>query len=209
MLSLERLFSSSNRYLDLLGAGAEEAQQSVRALVALVNTPQDEQALERFTASQRQEKQIREQITTLLCRAFTAPFEREDIEALARALSCITKVTKKFAQRLLLAESRACRDLFRKQANLVEQAASTLFEMIGGLRHGASLSEIEALNSRLQQSEREADKLMTELLGQLYGQHCDALEIIVTRELLEMLEKIIDRHRDAGNIIYRIVLKNS
>ena len=33
--------------------------------------------------------------------------------------------------------------------------------------------------------------------------------MIATRDLLELLEKVIDRHRDAGNVVFQIVLKNS
>ena len=33
--------------------------------------------------------------------------------------------------------------------------------------------------------------------------------MIATRDLLELLEKVIDRYRDAGNVIIQIVLKNS
>jgi len=40
------------------------------------------------------------------------------------------------------------------------------------------------------------------------GRH-DALKVIVFKDLYELLEKIIDRCRDVGNVIYQIVLKNS
>jgi hypothetical protein len=33
--------------------------------------------------------------------------------------------------------------------------------------------------------------------------------MIVLRDLFELLEKVIDRCRDAGNVIFRIVLKSS
>jgi uncharacterized protein Yka (UPF0111/DUF47 family) len=40
------------------------------------------------------------------------------------------------------------------------------------------------------------------------GTH-DAIQVIVLKDLYELLEKVIDRCRDAGNVISHIVLKNS
>jgi uncharacterized protein len=209
MFSLQRFLHKGDRFFDLLGAGADEAQQSIRALVELVDEPQDKRTLDKSIASRKQEKQIHQQITVLLCSTFMTPLEREDIEALSGALSRITKVAKKFAQRLLLFGGHVQADIFRKQVEILQLAASTLSEMVHDLRHGFHVDRVQEQNYRLQQYEGEADKLMFDLLGGLYnGQH-SALEMIATRDLLELLEKVIDRHRDAGNVIFQIVLKNS
>jgi uncharacterized protein len=209
MFSLQRLLSKGNPFFDLLTAGADESYRSVQALVELVNTPEDGQGLEKFIASRRQEKHIHEQITSLVCSPFVTPFEREDIEALANALSRITKVTKKFAQRMLLSKPHIATDIFQQQTALLEQAASTLCEMVRQLRHNGGVDRVQEQNNLLHQYEGEADKLMLDLLGQLYNGQYSALQMILIRDLLEMLEKVIDRHRDAGNIIFQIVLKNS
>jgi hypothetical protein len=50
---------------------------------------------------------------------------------------------------------------------------------------------------------------MLSLLQELYGGQYEAMQMIVLRDLLELLEKVIDRCRDAGNVIVQIVLKNS
>ena len=55
--------------------------------------------------------------------------------------------------------------------------------------------------------EGEADKLIMELLKDLYsGQH-DPLRVIMLRDLYDLLEKVVDRCRDAGNVLSQIVLK--
>ena len=48
----------------------------------------------------------------------------------------------------------------------------------------------------------------TPLTCQYSGRH-DSLRVIVLKDLYELLERIIDRCRDAGNVINHIVLKNS
>ena len=73
MFSLQRLLGNGDRFFDLLGAGANEARQSIRALVDLVNEPHNVQALDKSIASRKQEKQIHQEITALLCSTFMTP----------------------------------------------------------------------------------------------------------------------------------------
>ena len=65
------------------------------------------------------------------------------------------------------------------------------------------------MNTRLQTIEGDADKLELELLHDLYHGDCSTKQMIFLRDIYELLEKVIDRCRDAGNVINHIVLKNS
>jgi uncharacterized protein len=65
------------------------------------------------------------------------------------------------------------------------------------------------MNDKLQYIEGEADKLMLELLKDLYSGRYEAIRAIVIRDLYELMEKVIDRCHDAGNVVMHIVLKNS
>jgi hypothetical protein len=71
------------------------------------------------------------------------------------------------------------------------------------------LERIKELNDRLQFVEGEADKLMVELLRDLYSGKQDALRVVILKDLYELMEKVIDRCRDAGNVVLQIALKNS
>ena len=53
-----------------------------------------------------------------------------------------------------------------------------------------------------------AAKLLA-LLNDLYCGKYEPLQMILMRELIEMLEKMIDRCRDVGNVVFQIALKNS
>jgi uncharacterized protein len=209
MFSLQRLLGKGDRFFDLMEAGAEEARQSVQALVELVNAPQDGRPLDKLLVSRRQEKQIHQELTALLCSTFITPLEREDIEALSNALSRITKVAKKFAQRLTASRPHIDSKLLCRQLQLIEQSVETLCQMVRGLRRGTNLEKTQEQTSELHRYEGEADKLMLELLNDLYSGKYEPLPMILMRDLIEMLEKVIDRCRDAGNVVFQIALKNS
>ena len=57
--------------------------------------------------------------------------------------------------------------------------------------------------------ENEADRLMLELYRDIYSGRLDNLQMFLLKEFFEILEKAIDRCREAGVVAYQIVLKNS
>ncbi len=71
------------------------------------------------------------------------------------------------------------------------------------------LEKVKELNDRLQFIESEADTHMIILYKDLFSGKYDPIRVIMLKDLFELLEKMIDRCRDAGNVIAQIVLKNS
>jgi uncharacterized protein Yka (UPF0111/DUF47 family) len=81
--------------------------------------------------------------------------------------------------------------------------------MVRQLRKGTDIRTAREMNAKLQTIEGEADDLELELLRDLYQGNYDARHIIFLRDLYELLEKVIDRCRDAGNVVLQTVLKYS
>jgi uncharacterized protein Yka (UPF0111/DUF47 family) len=61
----------------------------------------------------------------------------------------------------------------------------------------------------MQAIESEADRLILDLYKDMFSETSDPVRLLLRKDLFELLEKAIDRCRDAGNVIYAIVLKNS
>ncbi|MBI3851144.1 MAG: DUF47 family protein [Verrucomicrobia bacterium] len=209
MFSLQRLLGKEDKFFNLLEASAQEAQNAVQALIKLCKSPEHTASLDEFVQSRRKDKQITGQISEAVYTTFVTALEREDIEALSNALYKIPKTVEKFGERMLLSPQLVRGVDFSKQINLLEEATVTVLAMVKDLRKGANLEKIKSLNDKLQHLEGEADKAIMELLRALFnGQH-DPVKVIVLKDLYELLEKVIDRCRDAGNVISHIVLKNS
>ncbi len=208
MFSLQRIFGRGDRFFELLEASSDEAKGAARAVRELIEAPENGHTLDQFIEFRKEDKRIREEISRMVCNTFITPFDREDIDTLSIALSRISKVLKKFAERLLLLQPHFKAELFGKQSILLQLATDTLDEMVRQLRK-PRLEIVQAANDRLHHYEGDADKLMLSLMGELYGGQYEALQMIVLRDLFELLEKVIDRCRDAGNVIFQIVLKNS
>ena len=71
------------------------------------------------------------------------------------------------------------------------------------------MEKISEANEKLQYAEGEADKYMLGLIKDLYQGSYDAKETVILQDLFEMVEKAVDRCRDAGNVVFQIVLKYS
>lgn len=209
MFSLQRLLGKEDMFFDLLEASAQEAHNSVKTLVKLSNSLDKPNALAEFSAVRRGGKQINRKITEAVYTTFVTALEREDIEALSVALYKIPKTIEKFCERSLLAPQQVRGVDFSQQIDLLEKATSTVVEMVKSLRRGANLNEIKQFNDKLQQVEGEADTAIMALYKDLFNGTHDPLQVIVLKDLYELLEKVTDRCRDAGNVISHIVLKNS
>jgi len=116
---------------------------------------------------------------------------------------------EKFGTRLLLTPQHVKGLDFTPQIQLLAEATATIMEMVQSLHKGVQLEEIRRLNDKMQYLEGEADKAVMELLRELFSGKHEAITVIVRKDLYELLEKIIDRCRDVGNIISNIALKNS
>jgi len=209
MFSLQKLFGKGDKFNELLLAAAKEAHESVRLVIELIQSPRDTKKLDDLVLARRKEKKISEQISEELVQTFVTGLEREDIEALARGLYKIPKSAEKLAERFLMAGKHVEGVDFSKQAEMMEKATDAVHAMIKQLDALDDLEKIKALNDKLQYVEGEADKVMNELLRDLYSGKYDALRVMVLRDIYELIEKVIDRSRDVGNVMMHIVLKNS
>ncbi|MBA4388778.1 MAG: pit accessory protein [Verrucomicrobia bacterium] len=206
---LTRLVGRDDKFFNLLEASAGEAQTSVHLLVDMMKHPEGNLRLDEFAEARRKDKRITEQITEELCVTFVTPLEREDIERLSFALYKIPKTVEKFSERFMICRNQLVNLDFSKQLALLGQATETVATMVQMLRNSPRLDAMKELNSKLHQLEGDADKIMVSLITELYSGKYDTLKVIVTADLYELLERVIDRCRDAGNIVFQIVLKYS
>lgn len=209
MFSLQRLLGKEDKFFDLLEASAAEACTSVRALIAFMKKPDEVKSLDDFIQARRNEKRITSQISEELCTTFITALEREDIEALSVSLYKIPKTIEKIGERILIAPQHLHGVQLDRQLQLIEKAVDTVLAMIKELRRGVNLELIKNHNDQLQAVEGEADKLMLDMLRHLYVGENSATRVIFLKDLYELLEKVTDRCRDAGNVINHVVLKNS
>ncbi len=211
MISLQKLFGKDDKFFTLLEASAEAARNSVRSLTRILAARAEAPTIAQFHEAKEQDKKITELISRELVSTFVTQLEREDIEVLSAALYRIPKTVEKFAERFMISLPLVQEVDFSKHIALLDEATVEVVTMVKLLRDLGSgqLDQAKELNRRLQKIEGDADQLILELLGDLYSGRHDATKVIALKDLFELLEKVIDRCRDTGNVVTHIVLKNS
>ena len=209
MFSLQTIFGKGDKFYGLLEASAAAARESTRALVELLAAPPALRSLEKFKLARQREKNLQAQISQELVNTFVTALEREDIDELSSALYKIPKIVEKFAERGTLAADRLGEVDFASRAAMLERATEVIEDMVGLLRKGMNIDTSKALNDKMQAIEAEADRLILELYRDTYAKESDPMRYLILKDLFELLEKAIDRCRDAGNVVHQVVLKNS
>jgi uncharacterized protein Yka (UPF0111/DUF47 family) len=212
MTALQRFFGRDDKFYQLLETSAVEAQAGAGILVKLVaalnQSPLDE-ILRDLDLSRRKHKRVSQEITEGLCSTFATPLEREDIEELSTSLYKISKTIEKIGERLSICPPGLNMASITQQVALLEQGTTVLVKMVDELQHKRHGELIRDSYERIQAIEGDADRIMNELLRDLYHGQSEARVVVFWKDIYELLEKGIDRCRDSGSVLFHIVLKNS
>jgi uncharacterized protein len=211
MISLQKLFGKDDQFFTLLEASASEGSTSIKALNKVLSQPGAQASLDTFHSAKEADKKITDQINEALVKSFVTALEKEDIEVLSHALYRIPKTVEKFAERFVISSPVVREVDFGKHIALMDAATTQVVELVKMLRKlgDGRIQQAKELNNRLQQIEGEADKLQLDMLRDLYSGRHEPIKVLALRDLFDLLESIVDRCRDAGNIITHIVLKNA
>lgn len=209
MVPLQKLLGKEDRFFDLFEASAEQARLSVQALRKFLQNLGPNASLDEFVASRRKDKAITAEINEALCTSYLTALEPEDIEALSSCIYKVPKTCEKIAERILLAPQHLRGIELAPQIAMLEKATDTLLLMVKDLRKGLPRTHLATLNQQMQTVEGEADKTTNELLRGLYNATENPGRVLFLKDIYELLEKVTDRCRDAGNVILQIVLKGS
>ena len=208
MFSLQTIFGQGKQFYALLDEAATAAHDSTRALCEMLAYPGRVPVLDAVKLARQRERDASDKISQALVESFITPIEREDIESLGSALYKIPKQIEKFADRYSLAVRQLENIDFAPRAAMLEQAAGVVREMVHELPK-LEIDSMTRLNEKLRAIENEADRLMLELYRDLYSGRLESQQMFLLKEFFEILEKAIDRCREAGVVVYQIVLKNS
>ncbi|MBK7999873.1 MAG: DUF47 family protein [Verrucomicrobia bacterium] len=209
MVPLQKLLGKEDRFFDLFEASAEQACHSVQALKKFLQHVGPDASLEDFIASRRKDKAITAEINEALCTSYVTAMEPEDIEALSSCIYKVPKTCEKIAERILLAPQHLNGVDLTPQVVMLEKATDILLQMVKDLRKGSPRARLASLNQQMQTVEGEADKTTNQLLRGLYNATENPGRVLFLKDIYELLEKVTDRCRDAGNVILQIVLKGS
>jgi predicted phosphate transport protein (TIGR00153 family) len=140
-----------------------------------------------------------------LNRTFVTPLDREDIHALASALDDVMDAIDAAAAVTRLYKITHVRPGARRLTEIICDSTDRLVEALGALEKGTGVVELAA---RVDQLEREADRVHQDAIVALFDDERDPIVVIKWKELLDFLEAATDRCEDVANLLEGVMVKH-
>jgi hypothetical protein len=196
MFSLQTIFGQGMQFYTLLEAAANAAHDSTKALHEMLKDSKRAPSLDAFKLARQREREASNKISQELVNSFITPIEREDIERWVGAVQ----------------DPQAGREVRRPLFAGAHPPAGIDFRAArgdagaGGGRRGRDGPRPaphedrahEGDERRLRSIEMKPDRLMLELYRDIYSGKLDHLQMFLLKEFFEILEKAIDRCREAA-----------
>ena len=140
-----------------------------------------------------------------LNRSFITPLDREDIHTLAISLDDIMDAIDAVAAVIRLYKIVHIRPGARRLAELVCDSMDLITEALGALEKRQGVLELAA---RVNQLEREADRVHQDAIVEVFDSEKDPIAVIKWKEIFDFLEAATDRCEDVGNLLEGVVVKH-
>lgn len=145
-----------------------------------------------------------------LNKSFITPFDREDIQEFASNIDDVVDTINGVGQRILLYKPKTYIPVFLEFAEVIYQAAKEI-------EHSVDLMKDPAINKNkiiescitINTLENKGDDLYHQGISMLFENEKDPFELIKKKEILETLEKSVDKAEDVSDAIKTIMVKLS
>ena len=138
-------------------------------------------------------------------RTFVTPLDREDIHAMAIKLDDVMDAIDAAAAVTRLYKIKNVRRGAPRLADIISESCDRITEALGALEKRTGVLEIAA---RVNQLEREADRVHQDAIVALFDEERDPITVIKWKEILDFLENATDRCEDVGNLLEGVVVKH-
>ncbi|MEM0951069.1 MAG: DUF47 family protein [Cyanobacteria bacterium P01_H01_bin.74] len=207
------LLPREEKFIKLLTSLEGYANESARLLKTIVDERNNERlvntAAENIHHTRKASKKIIILITQEICRTLVTPFDREDIQEFATVLYQIPKRVDKAMARMLTHEIHPFENDFNQLVDIIDRQTEALDTVIQELKGTLSTKTIHTKVGVLDELEEEGDVALSNLIASSFMSIADTRELILRKDIYELLESITDLYRDAANIVLRIILKHS
>ncbi len=204
------IFPRDDRFyilLEKLTAEVVTSSQSLKTLITSQSETERQIAFETISANKTAAKNLSQEITRELCSCFVTPFDREDIQSITENLYKIPKVNEKICERLSIHKLDGVQEDFSPQVTVIAEEAEVLRSLMQDLIGKGSHKKLPAKVDELHHLEQKGDMARADLLAALYASERDIRDLLIRRDIYDMLERVVDRFRDVSSVALQIVLK--
>src|ERR1700683_1094921 len=204
---LRRLMPRDDNFLEMFIALADNVHSGSKVLVEMFQKDDGaEKYAERIKDLEHTGDNLTHSLFTRLNQTFITPFDREDIQALSSRIDDVLDLIDAAASRMVTYKITRTRPGIAQLAEVLYDATRQVAVVVRALgKRDAVLDKCIEIN-RL---ENESDRLSRLLIGQLFDEEKDPVQIIKWKEIIEVIEAAVDKCEDVANVIETVTLKNA
>jgi predicted phosphate transport protein (TIGR00153 family) len=199
-------FPRDEQFFDLFKQTAAEIRLGAGMLEQMLATdPPDVSKVDLIKDAEHRCDALTHDSIQRLHRTFVTPLDREDIHTLAISLDDVMDAIDAAAAVTRLYKIAHVRPGARRLAEIVCESMDRITEALAALEKRQGVLELAA---RVNQLEREADRVHQDAIVALFDQESDPIAVIKWKEIFDFLEAATDRCEDVGNLLEGVVVKH-
>lgn len=145
----------------------------------------------------------------MLHKTFITPFDRDQILKLVSRMDDVIDLIDSVSRRMMLYGVKEPTVELREMAIVVKKSCVEIQTAVKGLRNLKNAAVIQKACIEINKLENDGDALRDAVVGKLFKEGRDAIEVFKWKEIYEDVETAIDRCEDVANIIEGVVMENA
>lgn len=152
--------------------------------------------------------EVKHKVYLSSAKAFVAPFERNDMYALASAINNICDYLYICSRRFSLFQSEPAAPAIKELAGIIIETCTELQAAVKGLNDLDESDTIIQHCNKIKELEDAADKIYGTAIGTIMATEKNSVELLKYTEILAALERTTDKCEHATVVIESIIIKN-
>jgi uncharacterized protein len=204
------LMPKEERFFDLFTRHAQVTLAGAEALHSLLKGGDNvSQCCREITKRENEADEIAREVLTALRRTFITPLDRGDIKDLITSMDDAIDQMNQTAKVIALFELRSFEPCMQDMGEIIVRAAKlnlAAVPLLGSLANNSA--RLNAMTEEMIRLEEQADQLHERGRKQLFKEQKDAIPFVISTEVYDHLESVMDRFEDVANEISAIVIEN-
>jgi uncharacterized protein len=142
-----------------------------------------------------------------LNQTFIIPFDREDIYKVSQELDDVVDLMENVINNIFVYGIKTKEEALVEFSGLIDEASQILVDMSICLNELKYTPHLRQLKKRMHDLETKGDKVFRKTISEFFANSQDPMRVIKWKDILEDLERIMDKYQEVGDTIEGIIVK--
>jgi len=200
------------KFFELFDRAADNMVKMVEAFSDFVNHFGDDSTdalLSRIHDLEHEGDILTHDVMDKLNRSFITPIDREDIQALTKAIDDVVDLVQAAADRMVMYKIDKATDSLKDMVEVLILSVKETAKAVQSIKQLEETRRVLDYCIEISRYENEGDALLRKTVTKLFDHAKDPIQLIKWKEIYENVEIALDKCENVANVIEGIVVKNA